>query len=96
MRIPLYVFHVLWCVMAVVVIAIAVVHHGVIVPALRRAGRPTWHSVIGGSVFANLRTYRELCEREGRSLRWWRVCWGLHGVGAALLLAWLVLLELDA
>ena len=62
------------------------------VRALRRHGAGLLTGVFTVRVYAEMRAYRKLCERQGESLVWWRVWWGLHIATAVMMVGWVVLI----
>lgn len=67
-----------WVTFMIVLVASMALRHLTAVRTLRQRGAANTTGLWTFSVYAEMRSYKELCEREGRSLRWWRLWWGLH------------------
>lgn len=77
-------------VLSVLTVGSEIFRHATAVAALRRAGAGPWTGVGNWKVWPEMRAYKELLVREGRSLRWWRLWWILHFVTIAGMLAFAV------
>ena len=72
-------------VFSVLIVGTEIFRQATAVAALRRAGVRVagWGN---WRVTPEMRAYKELLVREGRSLRWWRLWWVLYVITAALML----------
>ena len=81
-----------WGVMMGLIVTALVLRRVTAVRALQRQGAGPFTGLFTPLVYAEMRAYRKLCEREGASLIWWRLWWALHLATVAMLLGWFALL----